>query len=150
MTRKDALLRFHQSLLAKRDALRKQLANDLNLSQTANSGSGDVCDAALDGTQSELHTQLAALESRELNQIDQAIQMIREGRYGLCEVCNEKIPIARLKALPFTPLCIDCQRKQEVNGGRRDGLDGNWETAYEYEGATNDREISIGDIELEL
>jgi DnaK suppressor protein len=150
MTRKDALLRLHQNLLAKRDALRRQLANELNLSQTSNSGSGDVCDAALDGTQSELHSQLAALESRELNQIDQAIQMIREGRYGLCEVCGEKIPVARLKALPYTPLCINCQRKQEVRGSNRPGLDLNWESAYEYEGATNDREISIGDIELDL
>lgn len=150
MARKDALLRLHQSLIAKRDALRKQLLNDMNLSQTSEAGTGDICDAALDGTQNELHSQLAALESRELNQIVQAINMIREGRYGNCEVCGEKIPIARLRALPFTPLCIDCQRKQESSRGHKDGFDADWESAYEYEGATNDRELTLGDIELEM
>ena len=150
MTRKDALLRLHHSLLAKRDALRRKLADDINLSQPSHSGGGDVCDAALDGTQNELHTQLAALESRELSQIDQAIDLIRKGRYGLCEVCEEKIPVARLKALPFTPLCIDCQRKQEGRGRHGGGHDENWESAYDYDASHSDREISISDIELEL
>lgn len=150
MARKDALLRLHQSLIAKRDALRKQLLNDLNMSQSSDTGTGDVCDAALDGTQNELHSQLAALESRELNQIVQAINMIREGRYGNCEVCGDKIPIERLKALPFTPLCIDCQRKQESARGANGDFDADWESAYEYEGAANDRELTLGDIEMEL
>src|SRR5690606_23749620 len=126
----------------------KKLAADL-LETQAGPGGGDVCDAASDGTQNELHSQLAALESRELGQIEQAILMIRQGRYGLCDMCGSRIPIARLKALPFTPLCIDCQRKQELTGGRTSSFDVNWETAYEFEGAANDREVSLGDIEID-
>ena len=149
MARKDALLRLHQSLLAKRESLRRKLTGDLIESQSTDYG-GDTADAALDGTQNELNSQLAALESRELYQIEQAITLIRHGRYGLCESCGERIPIARLKALPFTPLCVDCQRQQESLGGRSAAYDANWDAAFEYEGASNDREISIGDIELDI
>ncbi|HVW00350.1 MAG TPA: TraR/DksA family transcriptional regulator [Planctomycetaceae bacterium] len=149
MARKDALLRLYEDLIAKRDALRGKLISDLNLSHAINGGAGDVGDAAAEGSQSELYTQLAALESRELTQIDQAIELIRAGRYGLCEGCGDRIPIARLKALPFTPLCIDCQRKQE-SSRRESGYDVDWESAYEYEGKTSDREITLGDIQLDL
>src|SRR5262245_62193460 len=107
MSRKDALLRLHKSLVAKRDELRRQLAHELDLANAADSGNGDLFDAAMDGTQNEMHSQLAAFESRELQQIERAIKLIRKGRYGSCEVCGNAIPIARLKALPYATVCIE-------------------------------------------
>lgn len=150
MSRNDALLRLHKSLVSKRDSLRRQISDDLDLAQSNNASGGDVADAALDGSQNELHSQLAALESRELTQIERAIFLIRKGRYGLCEHCDAKIPIARLKALPYTTFCIDCQQKQELRGGFRDDAGANWETVFEYEGSHSDKEITIGDIDLEI
>src|SRR5258707_14891 len=135
MSRKDALLRIHQSLVAKRDELRKQLANELDLAHPADAGTGDLFDAAMDGTQNEMHSQLAAFESRELQQIERAIKLIRKGHYGSCEVCSEPIPVARLKALPYTTVCISCRQKQETNG-TGDGDDAaNWETVIDSEWA---------------
>ena len=64
MSRKDALLRIHKGLVAKRDELRRQLANELDLTQPVEPGTGDLFDAAMDGTQNEMHSQLAAFESR--------------------------------------------------------------------------------------
>jgi len=151
MSRKDALLSLHKNLVAKRDSLRKQLADDLSLTHGSNAGSGDEADVALDVRQSELHSQLAALESRELHQIERAINQIREGHYGLCEHCHAKIPVARLKALPFTTLCIVCQQKQELHGGSLDEDEAaNWETVFEYEGSRNDKELTMGDIDIDL
>ena len=98
MARKDALLRLHERLIAKRDALRKRFTLELSMS-TSWSGTGDVGDAAHGGSESEINSQLAALESRELAKIEQAIQLMREGRYGTCEMCATAIPIARLKAM---------------------------------------------------
>jgi len=147
MARKDALLRLHESLLQKRDALRKKLDGDLS-SLEPSSSPGDICDEASEGAKKEIDSQLAALESRELSQIESAIKQIREGRYGLCEDCDCKIPVARLKALPYTPLCIDCQRKRELVGPGGDDFDASWETAYEFEGASQDRDISIGDLDI--
>lgn len=147
MARKDALLRLHERLISQRNALRRKLAEEFNLSLPSQGG-GDVVDSASDGAQNELNSQLAALESRELGQIERAIQMIREGRYGRCEVCDQTIPIARLQALPFTPYCVTCQRNQEEMGIDDDGTEANWESAYEHEGRMSDRELTLGDIDI--
>lgn len=148
MSRKDAILRLHKNLVAKRDALRNQLVDEMNLTYGSHSGGGDVVDAAMDDSQNELHSQLAALESRELFQIERAIQLIRNGRYGLCESCETKIPVARLNALPFTTRCISCQQKQERRGGVAEDAARNWETMFDLDDSAGDREITIGDIDI--
>jgi RNA polymerase-binding transcription factor len=150
MARKDALLRLHQRLLSQRDALRKKLAAELKVSLPPSwDGARDVGDVANEGAEAELDSQLAALESRELGQIEQAIENIRDGRYGLCEMCDKPIPIERLRALPFTTHCIACQRHAEIHR-RNNGIDeADWESAYEHEGRLNDRELTLGDIDIE-
>jgi DnaK suppressor protein len=149
MSRKDALLRIHKSLVEKRDALRRQLASELDEAHSS-AHSGDLLDAALDGTNNEMHSQLAAFESRELQQIERAIRMIRAGHYGDCEICGEKIPVARLKALPYATVCIDCRQKQERSGRSFDNDSASWETAFEFEGAQSDRELTIRDIDIAM
>ena len=52
-------------------------------------------------------------ERQLLRKIEDAIERIEEGRYGICEECGEDISIARLKARPVTQLCIECKSKQE-------------------------------------
>lgn len=150
MSRKDALLRIHKSLVAKRDELRKQLANELDLVHTADTGTGDLFDAAMDGSQNEMHSQLAAFETRELQQIERAIKLMRKGRFGSCEICAAPIPVARLKALPYTTVCIACRQKQETHGGGAEDEAEKWETVFEYEGAHSDRELTIRDIDIEV
>jgi DnaK suppressor protein len=148
MSRKDALLRIHKSLISKRDELRRQLANEMDLAQPAEAGSGDLFDAAMDGTQNEMHSQLAAFETRELQQIERAIKLIRKGRYGSCELCGAAIPVARLKALPYATVCIACRQKQETTRGGAEDESENWETVFEYEGSRSDRELTIRDIDV--
>jgi DnaK suppressor protein len=150
MSRKDALLRLHKSLVAKRDELREQLNHELESARPAEATSGDLFDAAMDGTQNEMHSQLAAFESRELQQIERAIKLIRKGRYGICEVCGGQIPIARLKALPYATVCIDCRQKQETRGAGADDEGENWETVFEYEGAHSDRDLTMRDIDIDV
>lgn len=150
MTRKDALLRLHERLVAQRDSLRRKLRDEVDeeLGGTF-SGTGDIADSAADDAQSELSSQLAALESRELRQIEQAIEMMRQGRYGRCDICNGAIPVARLKALPYAPSCVDCQRRQEKRGGALESDSAAWESAFEHEGRMNDRELTMGDIDID-
>lgn len=47
------------------------------------------------------------LREDELNKIDQALQKMKEGTYGICEVCGKDIPFDRLTALPFTLRCVE-------------------------------------------
>lgn len=43
----------------------------------------------------------------EINKIDAALDAIKEKNYGRCEVCHQPIPYERLKAVPYTTLCIE-------------------------------------------
>jgi DnaK suppressor protein len=150
MARKDALLRLHERLIAKRDTLRRKLTEDRQFQERPLGSVGDVGDAANDGVRNELSSQLQALESRELAQIERAIELIREGRYGRCEICNASIPIARLRALPYSLLCVECQRVQEEAGSDGFESEADWTAVYEHEGRMNDKEFTVGDIEREL
>ena len=44
----------------------------------------------------------------EIEQIRHAIDRIDRGEYGECEVCGETINPERLRAVPFTKMCIKC------------------------------------------
>tara|TARA_R110002095_G_scaffold152237_2_gene131994 strand:+ start:13705 stop:14088 length:384 start_codon:yes stop_codon:yes gene_type:complete len=109
----------------------------------------DIGDAALRETRQGLESHLAEMESKELMQIRRAISLIQEGRYGHCETCNKSIPIARLKAVPYTMFCVDCAQKRESMGLTSHDLTSDWENAYEYEGRLNDQEVRINDLDLD-
>ncbi|MFN7812562.1 MAG: TraR/DksA family transcriptional regulator [Planctomycetia bacterium] len=122
MARKDALLNLRAILVRRRDALRSALAGDLTLLRELRSESpGDLVDAAYDSAQDEISSQLAEVESRELANIENALDRMKAGSYGLCEVCSGKIPLARLDALPYATMCIECQRELERSGASGHG-----------------------------
>jgi DnaK suppressor protein len=54
-------------------------------------------------------------ERRLINKIKEALERIDNGTFGICEMCEEDISEARLKARPVTTLCIDCKIEQEKN-----------------------------------
>jgi DnaK suppressor protein len=70
-------------------------------------------DAAMDTAQDEISSQLVEVESRELSQIEDALNRLKDGHYGECEHCNKPIPLARLQAVPYATMCIECARRQE-------------------------------------
>ena len=148
MARKEAIRTLHQVLIKRRDALRKALAGDLSsLKELREQTSSDVVDAALDSAQDEISSQLAEVESRELSHIENALERMREGQYGLCEGCSTNIPLARLQALPYATLCIQCQREAEKTG---DGSAGSadWGRLIDMGGTDND--LKLTDIELDV
>jgi DnaK suppressor protein len=156
MARKDALLRLHARLVARRDALRKALNGDLDgyRELAAQDVVGDNVDAAVDTANDEISTQLVEIESRELIQIEHALKRIVEGVYGRCEFCGGKIAEARLNALPYTNTCIDCQRENERTGvGFRPGSESQRWDKVDYkslEDSDSDREINLSDFEMDL
>ena len=122
MARKDAMANMRDVLIKRRDALRKALAGDLSaLKELSEQTKGDVVDVALDSAQDEISSQLAEVESRELSQIEAALEKMRDGSYGVCEGCNNNIPLVRIQALPYATYCIDCQQELEKTGGTGNG-----------------------------
>jgi RNA polymerase-binding protein DksA len=53
-------------------------------------------------------------EQTTLDQINQALDRIIGGSFGLCQECGDPIARPRLQALPYTPHCIECARKLET------------------------------------
>ena len=47
-----------------------------------------------------------------LAQVHQAILAVEDGTYGDCRVCNRPIPVARLRVLPHTSLCVQCASRR--------------------------------------
>ena len=84
---------------------------------------------------------LAVPAPRALAQLDQ-------GTYGHCESCNSKILIARLNALPYSTLCIKCQRESENDDNflADHGIVG-WEGVRD---GREDREFNVSDLEAEI
>ena len=50
-----------------------------------------------------------------LHRVNDALQRLEEGQYGLCEDCGQEINLERLEAIPYTTLCIHCQQADEGN-----------------------------------
>jgi len=156
MARKDALLRLHSRLVARRDALRKALAGDMDgIREFAKLDVvGDNVDAAVDTANDEISSQIVEIESRELGQIEHALKRIVAGVYGRCEYCNGKIADVRLNALPYTNSCIDCQRENERSGQSFGaGTDDNrWAKIYDKPlgDSDNDSDVNLSDFEMDL
>ncbi len=147
MTRKESILKMRDLLVTRRDALRKALAGDLSLLMQLREQTGsDVVDAALDAAQDEVSSQLAEVESRELANIERALARMRTGTYGECEVCGDKIPLARLNALPYATSCIECQRAAELDGAVG-GARGDWSRVLDT--GFSDADVSFTDLETQ-
>lgn len=53
-------------------------------------------------------------ERKLIFKIQEALQRLDDGEFGICEECGEAIGIGRLKARPVTTFCIECKSSQEV------------------------------------
>ena len=106
---------IRRQLLAKRQDLTD--AQETQLNELADPSDkhhlADLEEMASDANGVESLCQIMDIEGTTVAQIDAALERIGEGTYGTCEVCEQTIPRARLEALPFANLCIECQRKKE-------------------------------------
>src|SRR5262245_32211397 len=148
MARREALLRLHKSLVARRDELRRRLGGELRHLRSS-FDTGDAADAAFDTGNEEVNTQLAELESRELSQIERALNRLKQGNYGVCEGCQKKIAVARLNALPYSTTCVHCQLEAEHHGGWEGrGANGAWDKVSDS--GMEDSEVNLSDLEYDV
>lgn len=118
-TRKETLQRLQQILVKRGNALRKALQGDLSLlADFEKQTTGELADFALDSAQFEMSSQLIDFQSKELIQIDAALEKMHKGRYGVCESCDCTIGLPRLIALPYTTFCIECAEEAESSASR--------------------------------
>jgi RNA polymerase-binding protein DksA len=72
------------------------------------SGEGDTLNV-----ERERDLALSASATQAVEEIDRALSRMDAGSYGICERCGKKIAVARLEALPFAALCIECKSREE-------------------------------------
>lgn len=65
----------------------------------------------------ELLLNLLGSDKDALDQIDGALKRIEEGSFGQCEKCGVKILKARLEAIPYAALCVQCASQEEEDHG---------------------------------
>lgn len=74
----------------------------------------DRSDRAQDYFLQERHEGLRIRLDEDLRQVEDALQRLNDGSYGKCARCDEQISAARLDALPYAELCIQCQKLEEM------------------------------------
>ena len=60
---------------------------------------------------------LEMLENR-LTQVNEALQRLKSGAYGICQFCGNPIDLNRLQRLPSATLCLRCAKKHQDRVGR--------------------------------
>ena len=75
----------------------------------------DLAQALSDRETTDLLVQLLD-QNRE--QVERALERLREGAYGICEGCSRPIPHARLQYQPAATRCVECQGQWDRLNGR--------------------------------
>jgi len=70
-------------------------------------------DQGTDDYDRKLSLELTAQEFQLLRQIDRALEKVKEGTYGICDISGEEIPKPRLEAMPYALTTVQAQEKLE-------------------------------------
>ncbi len=112
--KKTELEEYKKQLLKLRNDLTRQTQKDL---QDGMESTRDDLKDIDDFAQNENDIDIWAISNNQkheiLLKIENALERVHSKKYGICEFCNQKISEARLKAIPYTELCINCKEKEE-------------------------------------
>ena len=106
------LRRYHRLLLKKQLELSSALGEAESRVPAAGGLEGDLIDQANADEEAELQIRLHQTDRRLLRAIEEAVARIREGTYGVCDVCKQPISKTRLEAVPWARHCRECKERQ--------------------------------------
>jgi DnaK suppressor protein len=116
-------LKFFENLLNdKKETLIQELGylEDNTMRLNSKEGAGDLsshayhlADHATETQDREQAFHMASREGKYLFYIEEALDRVRNGSFGVCKKCGKLIPKARLEAVPTAKMCIECKTKQE-------------------------------------
>jgi DnaK suppressor protein len=90
-----------------------KLDEDPRMSTLSTMDIGDMSQLDLD---EDIDYTLLGMHIERLREVEDALDRLEEGTYGVCEDCGAPIKLERLKILPFTTYCVRCQKKREQMG----------------------------------
>jgi len=105
---KDALLKKRVEILGTGGI------KPLQASMENNTRQGDMADQASGNNEVHIQLKLKQTDAKILQAIEEALERIQKGTYGVCRDCGESIAEPRLNAIPWTRVCIVCKEKQNT------------------------------------
>ncbi len=110
--RDEQIQDIKRNLMGQKESLLSEAEVALNAlpGQTVFPDMGDQATAEIDRN---FMLRLRSREQKLLKKIENAIERIDGGTFGICDTCGMEIDIRRLEARPVTTLCIDCKTQQE-------------------------------------
>ncbi len=116
-------LKFFENLLnEKKEVLLQELGylEDNSMRLSSKEGAGDLsshayhlADHATETQDREQAFHMASREGKFLYYIEEALDRVRNGTFGICKKCHKLIPKPRLEAVPTAKMCIECKSAQE-------------------------------------
>ncbi|MDB4508349.1 TraR/DksA family transcriptional regulator, partial [Akkermansiaceae bacterium] len=123
---KQKLMDLRDQITDMMQGMQKDTIQNLAEGSEANGSGMHQADAGTDSYDRDFALNLLSKESDALTEIEAALQRLEMGVYGICEQSKDKIPQARLEAIPFARLTVECQSQLEQasrgyqNGPSRD------------------------------
>jgi DnaK suppressor protein len=120
--RKAFLKNARETLSEMKKQLLEEIRHDLKQGREASKDEGmDTYDLASEEREREINFILTDRDRGKLQAIEEALERVEDGSYGICESCEAEIAEGRLVAMPFTRLCVQCQadRETEAKQNRR-------------------------------
>lgn len=122
-TKKTFQKEIFKKLTKDRALLLSEVAEQIKHETRTSFEMGDIYDIASTERERELTLMLGDRGREKLSEINEALERLEDGSYGLCIECGEPIGEGRLKAMPFAKACIDCKYKDEKEKGARKRYD---------------------------
>jgi len=114
MLTQEELEMFKNKLLDRRVQIEKNLAGTtLELNGMRELELNDEGDFAAASAGTMVDSAIMKQQRKELAEIDLALDKIKNGTYGICEMCEEPIGRARLEVKNFARFCITCREINE-------------------------------------
>jgi len=115
---KEVLLERRRTLLGDFKNMASEALDRNGQGNQSNKWSENFAEFGTDNFEQEMTLNLMQGEQEEIKAIDEALERLEQGTYGMCDTCGKRIPKARLRAVPHAKLCIDCKRQEELAAGR--------------------------------
>ena len=74
---------------------------------------GDEIDLATGEISRDLDARISMRQHKQIKEIEEALERIKHGEYGICDECGEPIPEQRLRLFPAAKLCVKCQEEYD-------------------------------------
>ncbi|MDR2999644.1 MAG: TraR/DksA C4-type zinc finger protein [Fibromonadaceae bacterium] len=128
---KEELERFEQLITERYNTLLEEhryreqssiLENQRESGAELSSYANHPAEAASDYANLTMNLNLAERDTKYLKQLEDALNRIKRGSFGICRICKEPIPIVRLEAVPTATKCVNCkneEKKREQDEAKR-------------------------------